>query len=129
MERDGGSWTAEVPFLERGSVYVRIDGGSEAPPGWAEACYRTLQDRFAALEPDILANLFALYRRHGPPAGCPDPRTPEELGGLLVIDEFHLSGPTDVSIAYGFRDGLGWDDAMFSVGLGDWRIVRTWLDD
>jgi hypothetical protein len=32
-------------------------------------------------------------------------------------------------LSYGFRSDVGWDDAMFSVKLENWRVMPESLDD
>jgi hypothetical protein len=129
MELVDGAWTAEVAFAHKGLLQLRIESLSDDVPGWAEACLREFENRLPELEPRAWASILERYRWHGVPDGCPDPQTPEEMGELLVMDDVHLLGPGDVSLGYGLRPGLGWDDLMFTVEVEQWTVVRCQADD
>lgn len=124
-----GNWIGSVSFLTEAAVQLRIDGASGGLPGWAEASFAVLRDRFAALESRILSSLFEEYTRHDLPFGCPAPASAAALGALLVMDEIHLAGPSSVQLGYGFMDGIGWDDAMLTVHIEDWDVAWSRIDD
>ena len=131
MERDRmGIWVGEVHFVPAGHpVQISTEGAPDNIPDWAEECFRTLATRFLDLSSTIWEVMFERYMEHELPAGCPSPGSPEEMSTLVVIEDIHLKGPHSLTLGYGFRDGLGWDDLMFTVGIDEWTVTECWTDD
>ena len=45
------------------------------------------------------------------------------------MDDIHLESPRGLRVGYGFEEGIGWDDAMFTVELNEWKVAHCWMDD
>ena len=131
MTRDRfGSWVSQVWFDPIGQlVQLRVDGPIDAVPPWAGPCFLELVARFAELEPEAWAKMHERYTWDDPPAGCPRPEKAEAMGRLLVMDDIHLTGPGNLALGYGFHEGVGWDDLMFTVELENWIVLNSSADD
>ena len=129
-EKRHGCWNGSVPFRSQGeSLLVTVYG--EAPSETQRTRFREFEQRYGDLEPAIAVELFGLYEPHmdHPIEGMPLPASAQEMWKLMHLDgvELHLDG--SLVVAYGFREGVGWDDAMFEVGFDGWTPVGKSLGD
>jgi len=130
-------WEGSYRFPPTGTAVAVWLRGPEAGPGPAEkAALGELATRYPALVSAVAAELLELYRpvradldvdaRAG---GAPDPASGADMEALTVLEGVDVDGPAELMLYYAFRPGAGWDDAMFSVRLRDWRPEGRSLDD
>jgi hypothetical protein len=132
-----GSWAgsgAFPPIADTVSVLIAAD--ETGPTEAHREDFRELTRRYAALSPDIGAALFALYAAHpkesavaGAAGRFPRASSPEEMADLVILDWILVEGGARFLLGYGFIEGSGWDDAMFTVRVEGWVVTGESLDD
>jgi hypothetical protein len=124
-----GDWVGEITFPPAGhAIQLRQPGPESGPGDWGGQVYAELLDRFPMLRELIVVAIFDHYTsQHW--EGAPTPLHSDELGEILTLDDVRLEGPGQLSLGYGFVRDAGWDDAVFSVHLRDWRVSGIQLED
>ena len=129
-DQRNGCWDGSVPFGPEGhSLLLTIYG--ELPTDAQRESLREFGHRYPDLGPAIASELFSLYAPYleEPMKGMPTPATPAEMWGMVELGGVDLGPDGSVVAAYGFRVGLGWDDAMFEVAFEGWTPVGKSLGD
>ena len=133
LVHDGrSSWQGRTFFGPAGTtVPVTIVSGDVAPGERERARFSDLEGRYASFLPDIAQALFDLYvpARDAAVDGLPEPASAREMVRLVRLDWIELVAGGGVRLGYGFVDGVGWDDAMFTIAIVDGRVRGESLDD
>ena len=125
-----GCWFGSVPFGPEGQELVLTVYG-EAPTESQRESLREFARRQSALTPTIAAELFKLYEPYvsEPVKGMPCPASATDMWKMVHLGGVDLGPDGSLIAAYHFREGLGWDDAMFEVGFENWKPVGKSLGD
>ncbi len=128
-----GSWSGSAAFAPiADTVSVLIAADETGPTEAHREAFRELTRRYTAMSAEIAVALFALYSPHAKesPAGrFPRASSPEEMSELVILDWLLVEDGTRVLLGYGFVEGSGWDDAMFTVKIENWVVTGESLDD
>jgi hypothetical protein len=128
-----GSWSGSAAFAPiADTVSVLIAADETGPTEAHREAFRELARRYAAMSAEIAAALFALYAAHPKESvEAPFPRvsSPEEMADLAILDWILVEAGSRLLLGYGFIEGSGWDDAMFTVKVENWAVTGESLDD
>lgn len=138
LEYDNHScWNGNVLFSPTANeIAVAVVTGGPAPDDVHRALFRDLSDRYRALQPDIAKALFDLLEPHlkewhnesePPPKSLP--RSADDMERVTLLDYLTIKPGPSFQLTYGFRSEVGWDDAMLSVKVENWRVAPESLDD
>ena len=128
-----GTWagSAEIaPIADTVAVLIATDEGG--PTDAHRETFRELVRRYAALSPDIAAALYALfapYEKESDAGRLPRPASADEMWRIVSLDWVHIEDGERLRLGYGFVEGAGWDDAMFTVSVENWVATGESLDD
>ena len=118
LEREGTArWRGRVFFEPVAqTVHVGLDTGDREPDEREHRVFRELARRYASMSAKIGDALLTLYVpfRDADPERMPDPSSSREMLSLTRLDWLDLSAG-GVRLGYGFVEGAGWDDAMFTI--------------
>ena len=133
LDYDGkSSWQGRAwfPPLGRNVAVSVVTGGPEPVPALGNQ-FAELVRRYPAMAPAIWQALLDLYRpaRDGHPEGLPDPASAEEMGATTELDWVEIEADGPIRLGYGFVEGAGWDDAMFTIRVVDGEPSPEHLDD
>jgi len=64
----------------------------------------------------------------GSPRGAV-PRSANDMERVTQLDYLAIEPGPYFHLTYGFRSEVGWDDAMLSVKVENWRVTPESLDD
>jgi hypothetical protein len=126
------AWQGRVRLpLASPEVSVAIVTGGPEPGEHERGTFLELAQRYEAMRPAIGAALFKLYMpsRGGEPDGLPKPISPEDMLSLTQLDWLAIGPSGHVRLGYGFRQGVGWDDAIFTIRVVDWTPAGESLSD
>jgi hypothetical protein len=125
-----GCWDGSVAFGASAQRLLLTVYG-EAPTESQREAFHEFGKRYSDLAPAIASELLGLYAPHlnEPEEGLPRPANPAEMWEMVELGGLDLHPDGSLVAAYGFREGLGWDDAMFEVGFEDWAPVGKSLGD
>ena len=133
LEYDGkAAWQGRAPFppLARDVLLSVVTAGAE-PTGEHRERFSELGRRYATMAPAIGQALLDLYRpaREGHEGNLPDPASAEEMRAMTELDWVEMGADGSTRLGYGFREGAGWDDAMFTLRIVNWEPIPEHLDD
>ena len=57
------------------------------------------------------------------------PRSADDMERVTQLDYLAIEPGPSIRLSYGFRSEVGWDDAMLSVKVENWRVMPESLDD
>jgi hypothetical protein len=128
-----GSWAGSVTFGPVSDVVsVIIAAGGGGPTEEHRKAFRELTKRYDDLSTQIADELFALYEPHQREhheGRAPRPGGPGAMWDMLMLDWILVEDGDRLKLGYGFVDGSGWDDAMFTVRVEGWVATGESLDD
>jgi len=83
------------------------------------------------MAPAIGQTLLDLYRpaREGHDGALPDPASAEAMSAMTELDWVEIGADESVRLGYGFVEGAGWADAMFTIRVVDWNPAGEHLSD
>jgi hypothetical protein len=138
LEYDNQScWNGNVLFSPTAKeIAVAVVTGGPEPDDVHRALFRELSERYGALQPHIAKALFDLWEPHltewdsepESPSKSP-PRSADDMERVTQLDYLAIEPGPFFHLTYGFRSEVGWDDAMLSVKVENWRVTPESLDD
>jgi hypothetical protein len=137
-----GTLTAEPPWWRgmvrvppiTGEVAINVESGEAGPTDAQRERFRELEHRYQTLLQDIGTALWELYRpvRLELARDAKARLGPSSPGGMVQDTTlFGVDIRTDgkIELSYSFWPDVGWDDAMFTVGIAEWTARPLGLDD
>lgn len=128
-----GAWVGSIAFAPvADTISILVASGVEGPTDGHREAFRELTQRYDDLSPAIATALFELFSPYlrEPRAGrFPKPASPDAIWGMTILDWVLVEGESRLKLGYGFIDGSGWDDAMFTVKIEGWVPTGESLDD
>lgn len=132
LAHDGTAWQGRPFFAPAsGTVPIAIVGAAVPPGDRERARFGELEARYASLLPAIAQALFDLYApaREADVDTLPDPSSATDLMRFIRLDWIELSAHDACRLGYGFVEGVGWDDAMFTVKIVGETVTGESLED
>jgi hypothetical protein len=128
-----GAWSGTIPFGPIGqAVQVDIHSEGPVPADAARLLFSELASRWSALQRDLADALFALWSPHLQHWSGDHPPLITSRDSILryvTLDYIELTQDGRIILGCGFTDEVGWDDAMLSVEVREWRVSPRSLDD
>ncbi len=134
---DQSCWNGNVLFGPTADeIAVAIVTGGPEPDEVHRALFRDLSERYRSLQPDIAKALFDLWEPHlkewhtePAPLTKSLPRSAGDMERVTRPDYLAIEPGPSFRLTYGFRSEVGWDDAMLSIKVENWRVAPESLDD
>jgi hypothetical protein len=128
-----GCWRGDAFFEPAGEdIGVEILSNGQDPTDEQRQTYVQLGERYASLLKPIARSLFELYAMKleaGDERAVAKPSSPDEITALTQLNWIEIGDGGALRLGYGFREGVGWDDAVFTVRIEDWQTSGESLDE
>jgi hypothetical protein len=130
---DTGCWRGDVLFEPADDeIGLEITSTGPLPTEEQRQTFVQLGERYASLSKAIARSLFDLYATKADASaaqGLPKVKSSDELLALTQVNWIEISNGRELKLGYGFRETVGWGDAVFTVRIKDWTPSGESFDD